>query len=317
MIVARLGSYLELPGPAWHAASGGDLALYTPLRLLAAGYAGPHTARRLGRARLTRFIWRYSHGAWGEQHACALLAAAAQTLQLWDGELSYPDLAEDIAAEARLALALCAEIRDLERKTAALGHQADPAAILTSVPGVGAIGGAQILARLGDPARFRSLAGARSVSGLVPSLTASRVNGRHGPPAKSGDAPLREALFMAANQARRIDPALAARYHRLMVHEGKHHTSALCHISTALLTRIIACWRAGTPYQIRDTDGTPLTTAQGRAIVTRRYRVSDELRARRRTSHTKTGTSRRHQESPGAPTPARPRTTLRPPARTT
>ena len=275
----------------------------------------PARAAPAGQARLTRFIWRYSHGAWGDEHATRLLAAAAETLQLWDGELSYPDLAEDIAAEARLALALCTEIRDLERKIAALLHQADPAAIMTSVPGVGAIGGAQILARLGDPARFRSLAGARSFSGLVPSLTASGVNGRHGPPTKSGDAPLREALFMAANQARRIDPTLAARYHRLMVTRGKHHNSALCHISTALLTRIIACWRAGTPYQLRDIDGTPLTTAQGRAIVAERYRVSDELRAQRRTSHTKTGTSRRHQESPGAPTPARPRTTLRPPGR--
>jgi hypothetical protein len=92
---------------------------------------------------------------------------------------------------------------------------------------------------------------------------------------------------MAANQARRIDPVLAARYHRLMVSCGKHHNSALCHISTAVLTRIIACWRAGTPYQIRDLDGTPLTTAQGRAIITQRYRVSDELRALRRTSHRK------------------------------
>ena len=316
VIAARLDSCLELLGPAWHAAFGGDLALYTPLRFLAAGYAGPHVLRRLGRARLTRFIWRYSHGAWGDEHATRLLAAATETLQLWDGELSYPDLAEDIAAEARLALALCTEIRDLERKIAALLHQAGPAAILTSVPGTGAIGGAQILARLGDPARFQSLAGARSFSGLVPSLTASGASGHHGPPAKSGDAPLREALFMAANQARRIDPALAARYHRLMVTCGKHHNSALCHISTTLLTSMIASRRAGTPYQIRDIDGTPLTTAQGRAIVAERYRISGELRAQRRTSHTKTGTSRRHQESPGAPTPARPRATLRPPAET-
>ena len=96
-----------------------------------------------------------------------------------------------------------------------------------------------------------------------------------------------------------------------MVHQGKHHNSALCHISTTLLTRIIACWRAGAPYQIRDTDGTPLTTAQGRAIIAARYRVPDDLRAQRRTSHTKTGASRRHQESPGAPTPARPHPTLR------
>jgi transposase len=307
VILARLDSYLELLGPAWHAAFGGDPGNNTPLRFLAAGYADPHALRRLGRARLTRFIWRYSRGAWGDEHAGRLLAAAAETLALWDGELSYPDLAEDIATEARLALALSTEIRDLDTKLASLLHDADPAAIMTSVPGVGLITGAQILARLGDPARFRSLAGARSFSGLVPSLTASGVNGRHGPPTKSGDAPLREALFIAADTARRTDPTLAARYYRLMVHQGKHHNSALCHISAALLTRIIACWRAGTPYQLRDTDGTPLTPARGRQIISERYRVSDELRALRRTTHARAGTSRRHQESPGAPTPARPR----------
>jgi transposase len=313
VIVARLDSYLEILSPAWHAAFGGDLTLLTALRFLAAGYADPHAVRRLGQARLTRLIWRWSHGAWGQDHAGRILAAAAQTLQLWDDEISYPDLAEDIAAEARLALALTAEIRDLDTKIAALLHQADPAGIMTSVPGVGAVNAAQILARLGDPARFRSLAGARSFTGLVPSLTASGTSGRHGPPTKSGDASLREALFSAADQARRTDPTLAARYHRLMVAEGKHHNSALCHIAPALLSRIIACWRAGVPYQIRDTDGTPLTTAQGRAVIAARYQVSAELRARRRTTHARTGTSRRHQESPGAPTPARPRTTtLRP-----
>jgi transposase len=291
-IVARLDCYLELPGSAWHAAFGGDLALYTPLRFLAAGYADPHALRRLGKARLTRFIWRYSHGAWGDEHATRLLAAAAETLRLWDGELSYPDLAGDIAAEARLALALCTEIGDLERKIAALLHQLDPAAIMTSAPGAGIINGAQILARLGDPARSQSLAGARSFSGPDPLPDRLRRQRPPRPAHQSGDAPLREALFTAANAARRTDPTLAARYHRLMAAQGKHHNSALCHISTTLLTRIIACWRAGTPYQIRDTDGTPLTTAQGRAIVAQRYRIPDQIRAQRRTSHTKTGTSR-------------------------
>jgi transposase len=297
-ILTRLDSYLELLGPGWHAAFGGDLALWTPLRFLAAGYADPHAVRRLGKARLTRFIWRHSHGAWGEDHASRILAAAAETLQLWDTELSYPDLAEDIAAEARLALSLSAEIRDLDTKIGALLRHLDPAGIMTSVPGVGLVNGAQILARLGDPARFRSLAGARSFTGLVPSLNSSGVNGRHGAPTKSGDASLREALFMAADQARRADPTLAARYHRLMTAEGKHHNSALCHIAPTLVTRIIACWRAGTPYQIRDTDGTPLTAAQGRAIITERYTVPAPLRAQRRTTQAGTGTSRRHQESP-------------------
>ena len=141
VILARLDSYLELLGPGWHAAFGGDLASNTALRFMAAGYADPHTARRLGQARLTRFIWRYSHGHWGEELAAQLLGAAAETLALWDGELDYTELAADIAAEARLALSLSTEIRDLEQKIAALLHQADPAAIMTSVPGVGAING--------------------------------------------------------------------------------------------------------------------------------------------------------------------------------
>ena len=103
--------------------SAATLLLLTVLRFLAAGYADPHAVRRLGRARLTRLIWRWSHGAWGEDHASRILAAAAGSLQLWDTELSYPDLAEDIAAEARLALALCTEIRDLDTKIAALLRQ--------------------------------------------------------------------------------------------------------------------------------------------------------------------------------------------------
>ena len=229
---------------------------------------------------------------------------------------SYPDLAEDIATEARLALALCTEIRDLDTKLAALLHQADPAAIMTSVPGVGAH---QRRPDPGPPRRPRPV----PVPGRSPLLhrpgpLPDRL--RHQRPPRAADQIRRRPAARGPVHGRQRSPPHRPHPRRPLPpahgHQGKHHNSALCHISTALLTRIIACWRAGTPYQIRDTDGTPLTTAQGRAIIAERYQVSDELRAQRRTSHTKTGTSRRHQESPGAPTPARPRTTLRPPAET-
>jgi transposase len=298
--LSRLDALLEILGPAWHTAIGADLANRTPLKFLAAGYADPHVVKRLGRARLDRFCYRHSRGAWGEPHADALLAAAHQTLQLWaGGELDYPDLAEDIAIEARLALQLTEEIKELDERTALLLRAADPAGILISAPGVAAITAAAILGRLGDPNRFDSLAGARSFSGLVPILDSSGLNGRHGGPTKRGDAVLRQALFMAAGQARRIDPTLAAKYHRLMVDAGKHHNSAMCHIATTLLTRIIACWRAGQPYQLRDVDGTPVTIDQARAIIAHRYTIPKDLRARRTTTHK--GTDRRSQESPSAP----------------
>jgi transposase len=75
MIIARIDCYLELLGPGWHSCFKADLVRNTSLQLLAAGYADPHTLRRLGKARLTKFIWRYSHGKHGEDEAVPLLAS--------------------------------------------------------------------------------------------------------------------------------------------------------------------------------------------------------------------------------------------------
>jgi transposase len=301
--LSRLDALLEILGPGWVVALGSDLANKTPLRFLAAGYACPHTVRRLGRARLARFIYRHSRGAWGEDKAIELLDAAEETLALWADELDFGELAEDIAVEARLALSLTEEVAALDERIAVQFAEADPQGILISVPGVGAITGAQILGRLGNPARFRSLAGVRSFSGLVPSLDASGLMGHQGGPTKRGDACLREAIFLAADHARRIDPTLAARYHRLMVSSGKHHNSAVCHVASTLLTRIVACWRRGEPYALRDVDGRQVSLAEAKRIVAERYTVPSELRRVRLTNTVgrRGWTGRRSKESQSAP----------------
>ncbi|QXJ25754.1 IS110 family transposase [Actinomadura graeca] len=165
--------------------------------------------------------------------------------------------------------------------------------------------GAQILGRLGEPNRFTSLAGVRVFSGLVPRLDSSGLNQHHGGLTKSGDACLREALFLAAEHARRTDPSLAAKYHRPMATQGKHHTSALCHVATTLLTRIAACWRRGEHYTLRDATGQPVTREQARTIIAERYTFSAELRAARRTTHrhqtTSSKTGRPNKESQHPP----------------
>lgn len=296
--LARLDALLEILGPEWHQAFKADLGNKTSLKFLAAGYADPHNVRRLGRARLGRFLYRHSRGAFGEALAEEILAAARASLDLWgEDDLSFPDLAEDIAIEARLALALTEEIKEVDERIAMIVRERDAHGIITSAPGVGAITGAVLLGRLGDASRFSSLAAARSFSGLVPALDSSGVSGRHGPPTKRGDALLREALFISANQARRLDPTLAAKYHRLMVETGKHHNSALCHIATTLLTRVVACWKNQTPYQLRDVDGRPVTSSEARAIIVERYQVPEHIRR----SRTTTGTGRRSKESQSAP----------------
>ncbi len=277
----RLDALLEILGPAWievlHSAMD-----KTALRFLAS-YADPHDVLRLGRARLGRFCYRHSRGAWGEAQADGLLAAARATLALWgDGGLDYPSLAEDIALEARLALQLTDEIHEIGERIAVVYRELDPDGIVRSAPGVGAILAAQILGRLGDAGRFASLAGVRSYAGLVPREDSSGASLRTGGPTKAGDACLREALYLAANTARKSDPTLAARYHRLMVEGGKHHSSALCTVAAVLLTRIATCLRSGQLYELRDLDGRLIEVAEGRSICAERYTVPPEVRAARR-----------------------------------
>ena len=68
----------------------------------------------------------------------------------------------------------------------------------------------------------------------------------------------------------------------LMCQTGRHHTSALCTIATVLLTRIVACLRNGTPYQLRDVDGQLITPEQGQAIIAERYQLPPDVRVARR-----------------------------------
>ncbi len=303
-VYARIDALLELLGPAWYAVLGTDYGK-AGLEFLTR-YADPHAVLRLGRARLSRFLQSRSRGQYGEAPAEGLIAAARETLVLWDEDgMDFTELAADIAAEATQALFLTGQIKELDERIANLYAEADPDGIVASAPGVGKVLGPIIAGRIGDPHRFTSLAAIRAYSGLVPKTAQS---GTHDPDlgiTKAGDPLLREALFSAADHARKTDPQLAAKYLRLMSGD-RHRDSALCHLATHLLTRIAACMRTGQPYALRDVDGRPITEAEGRAIVKQRSQVDQKQRVaaagRRMKQRRKHGTSRESQESHSAPT---------------
>jgi transposase len=292
----RLDALLELLGPAWTAVLGtdpGKAALAVLER-----HADPHALLRLGRARLTRLLIRASRGAWREDKADALLAAARETLRLWpadggDGSeaIDFAELADDIAVEARLVRQLGEEIDALDDRIAVHYQATDPTGIVASAPGVGPVLAPAILGRLGDAARFRDLAAVRNYTGLVPKVSQSGTVDRHDGLTKAGDHVLRHALFMAADHARKIDPTLAARYARLRA-AGKHHNSALCTLGAVLVTRIAACWRNQELYVLRDLNGNEITDAQGRDLCAAMKPVP---------ARTIKGTGRRSKESHSAP----------------
>lgn len=305
----RLDALLELLGPGWSGLFGTVSYGKTAVAVLER-YANPHAIRKLGRARLTRLLIRASRGHWREAKADEILAAADETLALWAaGGLDFDELAEDIAIEVRQIKHLDAEITALDDRIAALYEAADPAGIVASAPGVGTVLAAGILARTGDLKRFDTLAGLRSFTGLVPKIDQSGTSDHNRGPTKKGDSGLRQALFLAADAARKIDPTLAARYHRLYVEAGKHHNSAICTIAATLITRIAACWRNGQYYEIRDTDGTIITEAQGREICAERYAIDPATRAARRNNTPIRRTGRREKKSTAAAPAAGPSTT--------
>ena len=281
-VSVRLDALVELLGPSWADVLGTGDYPKSALAVLER-YADPRALKKLGRKRLTTLLIRASRGAWRESKADDLLLAAEESIELWaGGGLDFEELAADIASEVRLLRHLDAEIAAMDDRIEALYDEADPKSIVVSTPGIGVTLSAGILGRLGDPDRFANLAGVRSFTGLVPKVDQSGLEDRHKGVTKAGDPGLREALFLAADLARKVDPTLAARYHRLVVHEGRHHTSAVCTLAAVVATRIAACWRRGETYVLRDVDGREITEAEGRAICAERYRVTADQRAARR-----------------------------------
>src|SRR5436190_6092481 len=132
---ARLDALTELLGPAWYAVLGSNYGI-AALEFLTR-YADPHAVLRLGHARLTRFLIARSRGAWREDHAAGLIAAAKETLALWTREdgsdgMDFAELAEDIAHEAEQALFLTRQIKQIDERVANLYADADPEGIVAS-----------------------------------------------------------------------------------------------------------------------------------------------------------------------------------------
>jgi hypothetical protein len=91
---------------------------------------------------------------------------------------------------------------------------------------------------------------------------------------------LRLAFYQAGNAARRVDPQLAAIYHRLMVTCGHCHTQATVAVARKLVERTWTVLDRGQPYQLRDPDGQPITAWAAKMLITEQFTVPDTVRAR-------------------------------------
>ena len=214
----------------------------------------------------------------------ALVRLAAEVVALYgDGTyLDYDLLQAEVCREQAYLETLETWHHTLRIKTVRpLYRQIHPSRVLETLLGVGQDGAAVYASFIGDPERFASQRLFRGWSGMVPNSKQSsqqEAKGLH--ITQAGPELVKKYAYIDAETARRFDPQLAALYYDQMVHKGKHHNQAQCAVATHLLDRVLAVLRKGEPYELRDVDGSPVTTEQAQAIIAERYTVPREVRQR-------------------------------------
>ena len=245
----------------------------------------PHALLAAGGARLARLIAKASNGQQGARRATQWLTAAKAALELYGDHpaIAFTELAAEVTSEVRLLGATQAELHRHATEREACYRQVDPAGLARSLPGLATIGGPALVATMGPASRFATAAKFRCFTGLAPKASETGHSDRKGQPiSKAGNRLLRTTLVRAADHARRQDPQLARIYWVQMVERGKDHLGALCVVAAHLAERAWMVMDRGTRYVICDTDATPVTPAQAKAIIAQQWTVPEEVRRRRR-----------------------------------
>jgi transposase len=248
-------------------------------------YGDPRALLAAGEAELARLITSASNKQQGAERAAQWRAAAGAAAELYGGHpaVPYAELAAEVATEVRLLRAIQAELAAHAAAREQHYRQAGPGQLARSLPGFAEISAPVLIAAIGRPGRFRDGTRFKSYTGLAPRASETGQTDRKGQPmSKAGPSLLRATFFRAADTARRQDPQLARIYYLQMTERGATHLKACCVVAGHLAERAWAVLNRGTPYVICDNNGTPVTPAEAKKIITERWTVPEDIRKRRR-----------------------------------
>ena len=120
---------------------------------------------------------------------------------------------------------------------------------LHTIPGIGMITAATILAEIGDISRFKNSSALVAFAGIDPTVRQSgEFNSTHNHMSKRGSPYLRHAIFLAATTCSFHNSPLNA-YYKKKRDQGKHHLTATGAVARKLTTVIYAVLRDSKPYE--------------------------------------------------------------------
>jgi transposase len=241
--IARLRETLVSLFPALERAL--DLNSKGPLTLLT-HYQTPAQLRRAGHKRIASYL--RSRGVKGSNNVAhkALSAARSQSVTL-----PAQEVAASIVAElAKDVLGFKERIEGIDKELGKRFFARPEARILTSLPGMGLILGAEFLVAVGDICAFSSADRLAAYAGLVPAARDSgkRV-GKHRR-MRGGNKTLKRVFYQSAFASLRSAPESRVFYDRKRA-EGKRHTQALIALARRRVNVVWAMLRDGTTFESR------------------------------------------------------------------
>jgi transposase len=212
---------------------------------LLTGYQTPDGLRRMGTARLERWLRdRHAYNA-GDIAARAIDAANAQRTTV----IGQSAAASVVARLAQTVLDLNAELVDVDAMIETTFQQHRLAAIITSMPGFGSLLGAELLAAAnGDLTTFNTADRLAGIAGLAPvPRDSGRISGNLKRPRRY-DRRLLRVFYLAANNSIKTCPESRTYYDRKRS-QGKRHPQAVLCLARRRLNVLWAMQRDNTSYQ--------------------------------------------------------------------
>ena len=220
----------------------------TTERMLLCEFGSASTIAKTDIRKLTRVISDASRGSLGRAKAEEVKAAAKRSVAPGWAEDA---LAFEISSVFRLISEMDEQIAALEAKAAELADS-ELLSLLQTIPGVGPVSAAVILAEVGDADRFAEPKKLTAYAGMDASVKDSGDSvGKSGQRmSKRGSSYLRFALMLSADAARRVDPYFGDYYNALRA-RGKHHYVAVSGVARKLCGVILAIMKERRPYERR------------------------------------------------------------------
>jgi transposase len=222
-----------------------DLNRRGPLTLLIR-YQSPARLRRAGHKRVAAYLRNRRVKGFDSVAQKALSAAGSQSVTL-----QAEDVASRIVAElAGEILALKDRIEGIDEELGQRFLARPEAPILSSLPGMGALLGAEFLVAVGDLSAFESADRLAAYAGLVPAANDSGKRVGNNRRMRRGNRALKRVFYQSAFASLRASPESRAFYDRKR-REGKRHTQALIALARRRVNVLWAMLRDGTTFETR------------------------------------------------------------------